>query len=173
MSNLLQDAAAWLGERLKDAAGRQGVYTRQTTQTGTITGTPAEMRQEVVGEGGFGTGVFVYGWLFTAADLVIGGTRIEPVSANFSATRAAWFFSMPKIRSAQPTWPAVSLIRAPFSGWLVASALPEELLTLQRADEYVVQIPIRVDNKPIESISLLTSATLRSGTAGRSSARTK
>lgn len=36
-------------------------------------------------------------------------------------------------------------IRAPFSGWVVASALPEELLTLQRADEYVVQIPIRVE----------------------------
>jgi hypothetical protein len=37
------------------------------------------------------------------------------------------------------------VIRAPFSGWLVASALPEELLTLQRADEYVVQIPVRVE----------------------------
>ncbi len=37
------------------------------------------------------------------------------------------------------------VIRAPFSGWIVNSALPEELLTLQRADEYVVQIPIRVE----------------------------
>lgn len=37
------------------------------------------------------------------------------------------------------------VIRAPFSGWVVASALPEELLTLQRADEYVVQIPVRVE----------------------------
>lgn len=37
------------------------------------------------------------------------------------------------------------VIRAPFSGWVVASVLPEELLTLQRADEYVVQIPVRVE----------------------------
>ncbi len=37
------------------------------------------------------------------------------------------------------------VIRAPFSGWIVTSALPEELLTLQRADEYVVQIPVRVE----------------------------
>jgi len=37
------------------------------------------------------------------------------------------------------------VIRAPFSGWVVSSALPEELLTLQRADEYVVQIPVRVE----------------------------
>lgn len=37
------------------------------------------------------------------------------------------------------------VIRAPFSGWVVASVLPEELLTVQRADEYVVQIPVRVE----------------------------
>ena len=37
------------------------------------------------------------------------------------------------------------VIRAPFSGWVIGSALPEELLTLQRADEYVVQIPVRVE----------------------------
>jgi hypothetical protein len=36
-------------------------------------------------------------------------------------------------------------IRAPFSGWVVSSGLPEELLILQRADEYVVQIPVRVE----------------------------
>lgn len=40
------------------------------------------------------------------------------------------------------------VIRAPFSGWVVASILPEELLTLQRADEYVVQIPVRVEQLP-------------------------
>jgi hypothetical protein len=37
------------------------------------------------------------------------------------------------------------VIRAPFSGWVTSSPLPEELLTLQRSDEYVVQIPVRVD----------------------------
>ncbi len=37
------------------------------------------------------------------------------------------------------------VIRAPFSGWVTSSPLPEELLTLQRSDEYVVQIPVRVE----------------------------
>lgn len=37
------------------------------------------------------------------------------------------------------------VIRAPFSGWVVTSILPEEMLTLQRADEYVVKIPVRVE----------------------------
>lgn len=37
------------------------------------------------------------------------------------------------------------VIRAPFSGWVVGSVLPEELLTLQSANEYVVQIPVRVE----------------------------
>lgn len=37
------------------------------------------------------------------------------------------------------------VIRAPFSGWVTSSLLPEELLTLQRSDEYVVQIPVRVE----------------------------
>ncbi len=40
------------------------------------------------------------------------------------------------------------VIRAPFSGWVVGSILPEELFTLQRADEYVVQIPVRVEQLP-------------------------
>ncbi|MBL7809731.1 MAG: hypothetical protein JNN28_18060 [Saprospiraceae bacterium] len=37
------------------------------------------------------------------------------------------------------------VIRAPFSGWITTSAVPEDLLTLQRADEYVVRIPVRVE----------------------------
>lgn len=40
------------------------------------------------------------------------------------------------------------VIRAPFAGWVVPSVLPEELLTLQRADEYVVKIPVRVEQLP-------------------------
>ncbi len=37
------------------------------------------------------------------------------------------------------------VIRAPFSGWVVSTTLPEEMLMIQRADEYVVQIPVRVE----------------------------
>lgn len=40
---------------------------------------------------------------------------------------------------------AAFVVKAPFSGWIVRSALPEELLLLHRADEYVVQIPIKVE----------------------------
>lgn len=38
------------------------------------------------------------------------------------------------------------VLRAPFSGWSAPSVLPEELLILQRSDEYVVQIPVRVEH---------------------------
>jgi hypothetical protein len=37
------------------------------------------------------------------------------------------------------------VLRAPFSGYIVPTLLPEELLTLQRADEYLVHIPIKVE----------------------------
>ncbi|MDX1911669.1 MAG: hypothetical protein SFV22_09310 [Saprospiraceae bacterium] len=51
------------------------------------------------------------------------------------------------------------VLRAPFSGWAAPSILPEELLTLQRSDEYVVQIPVRVEHlrylTPEVGISLL------------------
>lgn len=40
------------------------------------------MRQEVLDTEGLGTGVFVYGLLFTATDLAIGGVRIEPRSGD-------------------------------------------------------------------------------------------
>lgn len=37
------------------------------------------------------------------------------------------------------------VLRAPFAGFVQSSNLPEELLILNRADEYVVQIPMRVE----------------------------
>ncbi len=37
------------------------------------------------------------------------------------------------------------VLRAPFSGYIVPTALPEELLILQRADEYLVHIPMKVE----------------------------
>ncbi len=40
------------------------------------------------------------------------------------------------------------VLRAPFSGWIVPAALPEEQLILQQCDEYVVQIPIKVEYLP-------------------------
>ncbi len=37
------------------------------------------------------------------------------------------------------------VLRAPFSGWIVPATLPEEQLILQQCDEYVVQIPVKVE----------------------------
>jgi hypothetical protein len=37
------------------------------------------------------------------------------------------------------------VICAPFSGYVVPSLLPEELLVLQRSDEYLVHIPVKVE----------------------------
>lgn len=37
------------------------------------------------------------------------------------------------------------VLRAPFSGYIVPTLLPEELLILHRADEYLVQIPVKVE----------------------------
>lgn len=37
------------------------------------------------------------------------------------------------------------VLRAPFTGYVVTGALPEELLTIQSAEEYFLQIPIKVE----------------------------
>lgn len=43
------------------------------------------------------------------------------------------------------------LIRSPFSGYVSPILLPGEMLTLQSADEYIVQIPVKVQNLPFFS----------------------
>lgn len=40
------------------------------------------------------------------------------------------------------------VIRAPFSGHVVPTVLPEELISLQRTDEYLVHIPVKVEYLP-------------------------
>jgi hypothetical protein len=40
------------------------------------------------------------------------------------------------------------LIRSPFSGYVSPILLPGEMLTLQSSDEYIVQIPVKVQNLP-------------------------
>ena len=77
MSNLLQDGATWLGEQLKQSAGRSVVYSRGTSDSSPITGTLSEMKQEVIDDDGLGTGTFLNDWTFTAADLVVNASQIE------------------------------------------------------------------------------------------------
>ncbi len=72
-----------MARTLKQVAGRTGAYVRSSSVSiYSITATPAEMRQEVLDTAGLGTGVFVYGLLFTAADLTVGGVRLEPRSGD-------------------------------------------------------------------------------------------
>jgi hypothetical protein len=79
MNNLLQEAAAWLGQALQGPAGIEGVYVRGATQTGPIVGVPTQHEYEVVDdETQLPTKVVAYDWTFLAADLVIGGAPITP-----------------------------------------------------------------------------------------------
>jgi hypothetical protein len=78
MSNLLQDAAAWLGDRLKESAGRQVIYARGVQESDPITGTVAKHEYEAVENDGSVTLVLAYDWSFTAAELVIAGSPIKP-----------------------------------------------------------------------------------------------
>ena len=82
MSNLLQDAAVWLGDRLKESAGRQVIYARGAQSSDPITGTVVQQQYEVIENDGSVTLVMAYDWTFTAADLAIGGSPIKPRSGD-------------------------------------------------------------------------------------------
>lgn len=56
------------------------------------------------------------------------------------------------------------VIRAPFSGWVVPATLPEELLIIQRADQYVVHIPVRVEQlRYLDSSAIIRVTDVQSG----------
>ena len=82
MTNLLQDSAVWLGDRLKESAGRQVTYARGVQQSNPITGTVAKHEYEVVENDGSVTLVLAYDWTFTAGDLVIAGSTVKPRSGD-------------------------------------------------------------------------------------------
>ena len=82
MSNLLQYAAVWLGDRLKESAGRQVSYARGVQQSDPITGTVVQHQYEVVESDGSVTLVLAYDWTFTASDLVVAGNPIKPRSGD-------------------------------------------------------------------------------------------
>lgn len=76
-TNLLQDGAAWLGDRLKQSAGRSVTYCRKGVDVA-ITATIRAAEYEVVTEEGFGTFFRGMDFIVTAADLVIAGEVREP-----------------------------------------------------------------------------------------------
>ena len=82
MTNLLQDAAVWLGDRLKESAGRQVTYARGAGEGEPITGTVVQHQHEVVENDGSITLILAYDWTFTASDLVVAGSPIKPRSGD-------------------------------------------------------------------------------------------
>ncbi len=78
MTNLLQDAAVWLGDRLKESAGRQVTYARGAGESEPITGTVVQHQYEVVENDGSITLILAYDWTFTASDVVVAGSPIKP-----------------------------------------------------------------------------------------------
>lgn len=81
MTNLMQDGATWLGERLQDSAGRAVTYTRGQ-QSVSITVTPSEHLYEVTDQDGFATEVLSYDWTITASDLVLNSETIQPAAGD-------------------------------------------------------------------------------------------
>lgn len=81
MSNLLQDGAAWLADRLIDHAGVSIAYQRGASSVA-ITATASMHRYDVVDTEGFGITALSRDYLVRAADLVIGGDEVVPRSGD-------------------------------------------------------------------------------------------
>ncbi len=77
MTNLLQDGVAWLGDQLRNAAGRTVVY-RRGTQTTSITAVGIRNRRSVIGDDSLPVVITNYEWQVKASDLLFGGTSAEP-----------------------------------------------------------------------------------------------
>jgi hypothetical protein len=85
MTNVLQDAAAWLAGQLKEKAGRTVTLTRGGVASGSITGWVSQKEYEVVGTDGILTSVTAFEWSFETSDLVISGSQVTP-SDGYSIT---------------------------------------------------------------------------------------
>lgn len=81
MTNILQDGAAWLADRLIDHVGVSVAYQRGVSSV-PITATASMHRYEVVDTEGFGITALSRDYLVRAADLVISGAEITPRSGD-------------------------------------------------------------------------------------------
>lgn len=85
MPSLLQRGVSWLADKLKDHAGETITYTRGA-QSVTITAVPGKSMLRV--QDSSGNSVIEWtdaDWLIAAADLVIGGSAIEPQRGDLIA----------------------------------------------------------------------------------------
>lgn len=77
MANLIDTAAGWLAERMKDHAGTAVTFQRGQ-QSVLLTGTRLLREYQIMDESGFTSNVQMHDWTFTTADVVLGGTVITP-----------------------------------------------------------------------------------------------
>lgn len=78
MPTFLQRGAAWLGDQLKQSAGRTVTYRRGSTVSAAIVGTVSLHDYRTIGDEGIEISVVADDWVFTAADLLIRGVQIYP-----------------------------------------------------------------------------------------------
>lgn len=79
MSNLMEDGAAWLGQRLAESAGVPGVYQRGADESAELIASVAMHDYEVIDpQTGVPEQITAYDWTFTAADLVVSAQTILP-----------------------------------------------------------------------------------------------
>lgn len=94
MTNLMQDGATWLGNRLKWHAGRTVTY-RRSQGTVSLVGCVTMNEYEVPNLDGLSTEVQSYDWTITAADLVIHGVQVTPqvgdqITETLNGTERIW-----------------------------------------------------------------------------------
>ena len=77
MTNLMQDAATWLGSQLKTVAGRTVTYTRGASSV-SLTAAVSMHEYQVIDTEGFETQVVSRDYFLMAADLIIGGSVVAP-----------------------------------------------------------------------------------------------
>ena len=83
MSTAVARAVAGMAQSLERLAGCEGVYARGTTESEPILGVPVQHEYEVNDdETNLPIKVVFYDWIFTAADLVLGGNSITPRSGD-------------------------------------------------------------------------------------------
>lgn len=69
MTNVFQDAATWLAERIQAAAGRSVTFTRGVMVSDAVTGCVSMHEYEVLDNEGFPTSVQAWEWTFKTSDL--------------------------------------------------------------------------------------------------------
>ena len=81
MTNMMQDAAAWLGSRLQEQAGRSVIYSRGGTKI-TTTGVLRERMYRSASKAGLFTQTKAYDWLLPSADLTITPRRGDKITSG-------------------------------------------------------------------------------------------